>query len=199
MGVGIAGGLMEWGGDSIKQNALENGALNNKTILDGDTGGAMMSTAGSALSGAATGALIGSVIPVVGTAVGAAVGGVIGAGMGVWDNRDTMQRNYQTMADGAKNLFSPEEKLETTRVEAEKKRLENQTPQAVQIVGPEADAIRSTAITTGSAAEVARQQLGEQKKTNEFKKSKADIRAMLDAQRANVDSTRQRFANLDNS
>ena len=221
-GIGIAGSLVDSYGTGMKAEGVQSGDLTNDTVFDKATAGASMSIAGKSLSYGATGAMIGSIIPGVGTAIGGAIGAVVGAGMGVVDNFDVIKSNFNTVTDGLTEntakmigtvipaagvamaafdaITGPSETLEKTASEAAKERAKNPSaPTEVVITGAQGEAIIKSGENSEKISEAAKQQVGEQKKANEFRKTAGDIKAMLDAQKANVIATEQRFANLDNT
>lgn len=63
--------------------------------------GAGADIVGQTATYASTGALIGSVIPGLGTAIGAGIGGVLGAGMGLWDNWDTLKKEFMSSGESS--------------------------------------------------------------------------------------------------
>lgn len=196
-GVGLLGMGLSNLGNNAKTAGLANGDLTNDTIFDKATAGATADIAGRALSYGATGAMIGSIIPGVGTAVGGAIGAVVGAGMGVVDNFDVIKSNFETLKDG---IVGPSATLEkVTKEAAEARASVTSSPTEVVLTGEQAEAILKAGANSDKLVETNKEQLNETKKAAEFGKSKAQIEAMMQSQRASVDATRARFTNAENT
>lgn len=192
-----AGGLLSAGfaaydgyTDSKAKGETTNNAVATAT---GAAAGGGLGTWGGAAAGAAIGTMI---FPGVGTVIGGVIGGIAGGWAGAEVGKvagDAANDAITGEGDG------PASVLEKTRVEAERVRQETQKPQEVVITGAQGEAIIQSGQNSEKLSEAAKQQLGEQKKTNEFQKSTSEIKAMLAGQKANIDATQQRFANIDNS
>lgn len=188
LGAGLVAAGVEWGGDEWKANARAAGSDDNDTIFDGDTGGAMLSTLGSAGQGALTGAMIGSVIPVVGTAVGAVVGGVVGAGMGLWDNKDTIQRNYDTVF-GDEKKSSPEARLAQARATEMQKAREALGDDYLRLHPEVEKAIMETGKASSTTAAAAVENVKTRREQYSASKLRADLAASTQAQRESQQMT----------
>lgn len=193
LGVGLLGAGASWGGDKLKEQAAAEG-LNNNTVFDKDSAGAMLDVGGQAITGAAMGALVGSVIPVLGTAVGGVIGGLIGAGKGAWDNRDTMMRNYDTLY--GQKTSSPAERLNASTAEAQKEREANAKPIQVELAGKSAEDLAKTAGNTGAAADATKAVAAETAKGNEYYKSAEDIKGALAAMKDDQKHTTDYYKGL---
>lgn len=93
---GVAGGALKFGagaavgiGAGYAAEAMKDGAEDG-SVRQG--AGISTSVLGSAATGAGTGAMIGSVIPFVGTAIGGVIGGIAGAALGIYQNKDDIQK-----------------------------------------------------------------------------------------------------------
>lgn len=95
---GIAGSLISGYGSGLRQEGMLDPNKNTgnaiENILDKETGGAMLDTAGRAVQWGATGAAVGALLGPIGAAVGGGVGLLGGAISGLVDNWDTVESNF---------------------------------------------------------------------------------------------------------